>query len=130
MTNNCIFCKIAKKEIPSQIIYEDDKVIVILDKFPTTEGQSLGIVKEHVPYILDLDDETYTHVFKIAKKIAKALDKTFNPETTCIVVEGFQIDHTHIKLYPVKEKKLVLTGDTPADDEELKKIAKEIKANL
>ena len=46
--NDCIFCKIIKGEIPSKKIYEDDKVVVIMDVNPQTDGHVLVLPKEHV----------------------------------------------------------------------------------
>ena len=46
--DNCIFCKILNGEIPSKKLYEDDKVIVIMDVNPKVDGHSLVIPKEHV----------------------------------------------------------------------------------
>lgn len=127
---NCLFCKIIAGEIPSEKIYEDEKCIVIPDKFPTALGQSLVVAKKHIPYVFDLNTDDYLHLFRIAKDVALALDKTFNPERVCLLVEGFQVDHIHIKLYPVKEKKLILEGTEPANDQELKVLAKKISLNL
>jgi histidine triad (HIT) family protein len=63
----CIFCQIVEKKISSPIIYEDDSCIVIPDKFPATEGQTLVIIKKHIPYFLDLPDDLYLHILKVSK---------------------------------------------------------------
>jgi len=126
---NCIFCKIAQGKIPADKIYEDEKCIVILDKFPATEGQSLVISKEHIPYIFDLDDELYLHLFKITKKIGKAIDKSLKPERTCILVEGFDVPHTHVRIHPTYGKGLIRNGKETTS-EELKEIANKIKKSL
>ena len=57
--------------------------------------------KKEVDYAFDLEDETYLHIFMVAKKITKALDKVFDTTRTCLVVEGFEVPHVHIKLYPM-----------------------------
>jgi len=97
-----IFTKIINREIPGQFIYEDDKCVVIMDKFPVVEGQSMVISKVEVDYVFDLDDDLYAHMFAVAKKVAEATDKAFGTERTCLVVEGFEVPHVHIKLYPIK----------------------------
>ena len=76
MTNNCIFCKIKEEKIPSHKIYEDEKCFAILDKFPGTEGQTLVISNKHEPFLFDLDNETYTHIFEITKYGSKALQES------------------------------------------------------
>jgi histidine triad (HIT) family protein len=123
---NCIFCKIIKGEIPPVKIWEDKKCIVILDKFPATKGQSLVIPKKHEEYIMNLDDETYNHLFNIAKKISKALDSSLKTFRTCFVVEGFAVPHVHIRLHPCYESRLLLAGKEE-NNENLQEVAKKIK---
>lgn len=129
-----IFSKIIRREIPAQFVYEDDVCVVIMDKFPSTPGQTLVIPRQEIDYIFDLDDATYAHIFHIAKKIAKASDKALEPQRTCLAVEGFEVPHVHIKIYPVNDISQGLSpylhsGDM-ADDAELAGLAEQIKAAL
>lgn len=129
-----IFTKIINREIPGQFVYEDDICVVLMDKFPAVSGQTLVIPKQEVDYIFDLDDETYQHIFAVAKKIAQASDQAFATIRTCMAVEGFEVPHVHIRVYPfvTKEKSLgaTMTEMKEADDEELLLQAEKIKANL
>jgi len=122
-----IFTKIIKGEIPSVKVYEDDICIVIMDKFPNTEGQLLIIPKKEVDYVFDLDNETYKHLFDISKKIIKAVDQALTPYRTCLIVEGFEVPHAHIKIFPVKEAKLNTSTGPEASDEKLNELAEKIK---
>ncbi|MCA9354788.1 MAG: HIT family protein [Candidatus Kaiserbacteria bacterium] len=129
-----IFTKIINREIPSQFVYEDDVCVVVMDKFPAISGQTLVIPKVEVDYAFDLDDETYAHIFAVAKKITKASDKAFSTFRTCLVVEGFEVPHVHIKLYPMTEKQSLgaaISGTPePADDAVLAEQAEQIKTAL
>lgn len=129
-----IFSKIINREIPAQFVFEDDICVVVMDKFPSVNGQTLVIPKVEMDYAFDLDDETYAHIFQVAKKIAKASDKAFNAFRTCLVVEGFEVPHVHIKLYPIQEGaqdlSMSLRAGQMAEDENLAKLAQEIKQNL
>lgn len=125
-----IFTKIINRELPGHFLYEDEECVVILDKFPMLKGQSLVIPKQEVDYVFDLDDKTYSHIFKVAKKIAKATDKALSPDRTCLVVEGTEVPHVHIKIYPIHGKRLqpfVQIGEE-ASDEELALVATQIQA--
>ena len=97
----CIFCEIAKGEVPACKIYEDKDVLVFLDAFPCVRGQALVIPKKHIGYFVDLDDKLYSKLMLIAKKVSKAIQKTFNPVKVGIVVEGLEVPHVHVKLYPL-----------------------------
>ena len=102
--DDCIFCKIIKGEIPCYKIYEDEFSIGFLDNFPSVKGQSLVIPKKHLaPWLFDLDDEIYCKLMLAAKKVAKAIDKSFKPRKTGIMVEGLELDHVHIKIFPLSK---------------------------
>jgi Diadenosine tetraphosphate (Ap4A) hydrolase and other HIT family hydrolases len=51
--SDCIFCKIIKKEIPSQSVYENEQVIVIKDIQPAAPVHLLVIPKRHIDNICD-----------------------------------------------------------------------------
>lgn len=129
-----IFTKIINREVPGHFIYEDEYCVAILDKFPAVKGQSLVIPKKDVDYAFDLDDETYLHLFQVAKKVGKASDRALAAERTCLVVEGFDVPHVHIKIYPLQntEKALgaIMHESAEASDEELTIVATQIQAAL
>ena len=129
-----IFSKIINREIPGHFIYEDDQCAVILDKYPAVPGQCLVILKREVDYIFDLPEAEYQHLFATVKKVAHALDTTFNTERTCVVVEGFEVPHVHIKLYPMANKNEnlgdVITRVEEATDAVLTALTEKIKQHL
>ena len=55
--NDCLFCKIIKKELPSKTIYEDQLIQVIMNINPLTNGHLLVLPKKHFTNILDIDEE-------------------------------------------------------------------------
>jgi len=134
MSEKTIFEKIIDRELPAHIVYEDDVCIVIMDIFPSVPGQTIVIPKESIPYIFDLPTDTYQHILAVAKNVAKALDVVFDTSRTCVVVEGFEVPHTHIKLYPLSKEQTALTdvimSTEPADQAELLEYCTAIKAQL
>jgi histidine triad (HIT) family protein len=129
-----IFTKIINREIPGHFIYEDEFCVAIMDKFPAVKGQSLVIPKKDIDYAFDLDDDSYIHLFKIAKKIAKASDRALGAARTCLVVEGFDVPHVHVKIYPMQDTQKALGAimheGAEASDEELALVATQIIAAL
>lgn len=107
MDQNCIFCKIIHHEIPSYILYEDEKVMAILDAFPATKGHVLILCKDHYQNILECDEETLIHMTKTIQLIGKALLKTYacgmNVLSNIHEVAGQTVMHAHIHLLPVNE---------------------------
>ena len=98
--NDCIFCKIVKGEIPADKIYEDDNILVFLDLFPQCPGQALVIPKKHCDYFIKMNDQEYLELQRTAKNIASVLERTFQPLRVCLVIEGFDVPHVHVKLFP------------------------------
>lgn len=125
-----IFTKIIKRDVPAEVLYEDEKVIVILDRFPNTAGQTLVITKTQTPYLFALDEEPYLYLMRIAKHIASALDATYHPLRTCMIVEGFEVPHVHIRLYPIQKGPLSLASGDMASDETLRAEGERIRPHI
>jgi len=76
---DCIFCKIIKKQIPSSLVFEDDKILAFNDISPKAPVHILVIPKQHVAGIAELSDTAIvSDLFALMKKLAveKGLDKT------------------------------------------------------
>ncbi|MBI2629661.1 HIT domain-containing protein [Candidatus Pacearchaeota archaeon] len=100
--SECIFCKIARGEIPCAKIWEDEKYLAFLDINPNTRGMTLVIPKKHFDsYAIDMNDKDYSELFLAAKNVAKLLDKKLKVKRTAIVLEGLGVNHVHVKLYPI-----------------------------
>jgi histidine triad (HIT) family protein len=98
-----IFTKIINREIPAEILWENENIIVLMDAFPHVDGQVLVIPKVQVDKFYDLDDQYYTELFQISKFVAKNLETVFGKTRVALIVEGFEVPHVHVKLYPVNE---------------------------
>ena len=82
----CIFCHIAKGDVPAKKVYEDDKVVAILDINPAKPGHILLITKEHAQIMPQLSDEVIAHVGMIAKQLSHALIRGLTVEGTSIFI--------------------------------------------
>ncbi|MEG2283578.1 MAG: HIT family protein [Bacilli bacterium] len=101
--NDCLFCKIIKKEIPSFILYEDEIVIVFLDIKPSTNGDCLLVPKKHFDTIDKLDDNLLLHIHQVIIKMKTLLEDRLNCDGFTIAQNngyGQEIKHFHIHLTP------------------------------
>lgn len=101
--NDCIFCKIVNGEIPSKKIYEDDKVIVIMDVNPMVDGHVLVIPKEHYTDFASLDDNISNHIHMVAKEIIPELMSKLGAKGLTQAVnygESQVVKHFHLHLLP------------------------------
>ena len=99
----CLFCKIVKGEIPSYKLYEDDKVIVIMDAYPNVDGHTLIIPKEHYDTFMDLPTELVTHINDIAKKYTNHIMERLNSKGLTVLVnygDSQKVKHYHMHLLP------------------------------
>lgn len=102
---NCVFCKIAKGEIPSATLYEDEEFRVILDLGPANKGHALILPKAHYENLYDLPDEIAAHAMILAKKIATKMKGILNCDGYNLVqnngeAAGQTVFHFHMHLIP------------------------------
>lgn len=101
----CLFCKIAAKEIPAEIVYEDDDAVGFLDAHPIAPGHTLVIPRRHVATLRDLPEELVGPVFRAVGRIARMLVRALAPDGISYginegAVTGQTIEHLHIHLAP------------------------------
>jgi histidine triad (HIT) family protein len=101
---DCVFCKIIKKEIPSDsVIYENDDAIALLDINPIAPGHALVIPKVHAENVLNLPDGKIDGVFAAVKKVSEMLQKSLNPDGFTYGINdriGQTVWHLHILIIP------------------------------
>lgn len=131
--DNCIFCKLANGDIPTNSIYEDDDFKVILDASPATKGHSLIIPKSHYKDIYEIEEELAGKAFKLAKKLTISMTDKLGCEGFNILqnnkeVAGQTVFHFHMHLIPrYKEGKSILTwGHEEFTPEEMEDICKSL----
>jgi len=100
---DCIFCKIANKEIPSQIIAESENSIAFMDASPLTKGHSLVIPKNHHEKVQNMPKDENADLFETVRKVLSRVDKITG--ATLLAVHngkesGQEIPHVHVHLIP------------------------------
>ena len=100
----CLFCKMIKGEVPTNTIYEDDKIKVFLDINPVTNGHMLVIPKTHHETIMDIDPSTISYMAEIIqKKLYPLLQEKLNVKGLTMMQNnnyGQEVPHFHIHLIP------------------------------
>ncbi len=97
-----IFTKIINREIPGEIIAEDDNHIAFLDIMPLVRGHVLVVPKQEVDYIFNMEPEALSALHLFAQKVSKAMDKTLKCTRIGVAVIGLEVPHVHIHLVPLK----------------------------
>lgn len=131
---DCIFCKIIAGELPAYVPYEDDLLMVIMDRFPASPGHLLIIPKRHTPDIYGLTLEESAAVMPLAQKLAKKIRTELNPVGLNILQNngkdaGQTVFHYHLQLIPRYANDGVKLGASSSDPplEELAKMADRLR---
>ena len=136
---DCIFCKIAKGEIDSVKIWEDEKILAFLDVNPLTKGHSLIIPKNHFENVFDIEPEILKEIIVLAKNLAGQVKNNLGAEGVNLINASGRaaeqsVFHFHLHIVPRYENDGLnmnnwwQTKTKKANIEELKKLAEEIKS--
>lgn len=100
-----IFTKIARGEIPSYKVAENEAFYAFLDINPMTEGHTLVIPKNvEDDYMFHLDEDVYQGLWAFARKVAKAVGAAVPCKRVGVAVLGMEVPHTHIHLIPLQSE--------------------------
>lgn len=138
IADRCIFCKIVQKIIPNAIVYENEKFLLFMDKYPINHGHSLLVPKQHYNTILDMPTQLVGEMYALIPQLAKAI-------ITVIDSDGFNINqnngrsanqivpHVHVHIVPRYSKEKI-KGQWPsrqiAKIEDLRKLAGKISEKI
>ena len=100
-----IFTRIAKGEIPSFKVAENEEYYAFLDINPLAKGHTLVIPKNvEDDYVFNLDQKTYEGLWAFARKVAVALKAAVPCKRIGVAVLGMEVPHTHIHLVPLQSE--------------------------
>lgn len=105
MSNNCVFCKIIRGEIPCRKVYENEHCIVILDTAEDVDGHMLALPKKHVKNILDCDEKTLHELTDTVKLVSEHLVDHCGYDGVNLLnanneSAGQSVPHFHIHMIP------------------------------
>jgi histidine triad (HIT) family protein len=102
---DCIFCKIIKKQVPASVLLETEDTLAFLDIRPLNMGHTLIIPKNHYAEIFDIPENELCQVYKIAKQMAVAVKKATMADGITVIQQngraaGQDIFHLHVHVVP------------------------------
>lgn len=105
---NCLFCKIVKGDIPSNKVYEDEKILAFRDIAPMAPTHILVIPKCHIGSVAEVNAENaelVAHIFTVIPKIAEAEGLTggFRVVSNCGPDAGQTVHHLHFHILGGKQ---------------------------
>ena len=95
-----IFSRIIEGDIPGHVVWSDEVCAAFLDIEPLTPGHALVVPRAEVDHWLDLDADTVAHLMTVAATIGRAQQQVFDSERVGIIVQGFEVPHAHVHVFP------------------------------
>ena len=135
--DNCIFCKLANGDIPTNTIYEDADFRVILDASPATKGHALILPKQHYANMFEIDDEVLAKAAKLAKKVITHEKEVLGCDGYNVLqnngeAAGQTVFHFHMHIIPRIKGDTVNVGWVPgtADNDTIASIVEKVTPYL
>jgi histidine triad (HIT) family protein len=126
---DCVFCKIIRKEIPAFVVYEDENFLAFLDINPQSPGHCQVIPKKHYRWVWDVPN--IGKYFEVVAKIALAQRKAFQTDWIISKIVGDEVEHAHIWVFPgIKEGDTTSLKLRGASKKDFEANAKKIRENL
>ena len=97
-----VFCRISRGEERAHFAYSDDRVIVIMDRYPLSRGQVLVIPREHFTFFYEMPEGLIHHFYSVASAAGRAIKDNFSPEAVVMLARGLRIPHYHLMLIPAR----------------------------
>ena len=133
---NCIFCKLANGDIPTNTVYEDEEFRVILDASPATRGHALILPKQHYANLYEIDENVAADSMKLAKKLAIHMKKVLGWDGVNVLQNNEETAgqtgfHFHVHVIPryqgVKNDDINQWTHEDFSENEMKKILDTVK---
>lgn len=100
--SDTIFDKIVRGEMDAYRVWEDDKHLAFLTRYPNTPGLTIVVPKTNLSdYVFDMNSVEYLELMQATKKVANILEKAFDTPRIALVFEGTGVAYVHAKLYPL-----------------------------
>ncbi|OZI69744.1 HIT family protein [Bordetella genomosp. 2] len=101
MSDTCLFCRIARHQIPAHVVHEDDELLAFLDIQPVRPGHVLVIPKQHYPYFEDLPAELAGRILALGQQLAHVMKALYRVERVGFMFTGIHVAHAHAHLVPM-----------------------------
>jgi histidine triad (HIT) family protein len=102
---NCLFCKIVARELPAQIVAEDDLTVAFMDINPATRGHALVVPRNHTPNVLEADPEDLGATIGAAQRLARLVTERLGADgvnllNSCGSAAWQTVFHLHVHVIP------------------------------
>jgi histidine triad (HIT) family protein len=132
MTVATIFTRIIEGELPAHFVHQDDTCVAFLSINPLKDGHTLVVPRREIDHWLDLDESTRDHLFAVAQRIGRSIQRVYRPEKVGLMLAGLEVPHVHVHVVPIWGVNDLdfANAATHVDQEALAREAEKIRAAL
>ncbi|RKQ36676.1 HIT family protein [Kocuria tytonis] len=95
-----VFTRIIEGELPGRFVWADERCVGFLSIQPLAQGHVLVVPREEIDAWVDLPSELAVHLMRVSQSIGKAIDAAYRPKRVGLMIQGFEVPHTHLHVWP------------------------------
>ncbi len=132
MVEDCIFCKIIRKEADATVVYEGPETIAFLDISPLNHGHTLVVPKLHYPTMMEMPPEEVGKLFTVVAKLIKGVQKATSADGISIgqsngKAASQEVFHVHVHIIPRYNHEMMFPERKKAKRQELEEVGRKIR---
>jgi len=101
MTHDCLFCRIARGELPAHVVHQDDEVMAFLDLHPIRPGHTLVIPRTHHVWFEDIPAPLSLRVMEVSQMLSRRMKGLYGVERVAMFFTGIHVPHAHAHVVPM-----------------------------
>ncbi len=138
----CLFCRIAHKQVPSTAVHESDNVYAFLDICPIRPGHTQIVPRQHFAYYEDLPPDIASEIVHVGQRLARAMKVLYPVKRVAFLFTGGDVAHAHAHVLPmvspvditsrryIVEEKVSFKALPRASEEELSGVAASLRGEM
>ncbi|RLY94644.1 HIT family protein [Kocuria tytonicola] len=95
-----VFTRIIEGELPGRFVWADEQCVGFLSIQPLAQGHVLVVPRQEVDAWVDLPVALAQHLMTVSRSIGRAVDAAFQPKRVGLMIQGFEVPHTHLHVWP------------------------------
>jgi histidine triad (HIT) family protein len=107
---DCLFCRIARHDVPAVVLYEDADVMAFLDRTPIRPAHTQVIPKIHLPTFEELPEQLASKLLHTGQQLARRMKDVYEVERVAFLFTGGDVPHAHAHVIPMHEKTDITSG--------------------
>ena len=104
MHDDCLFCRIGRRELPAHLVHEDDHIMAFLDLHPIRPGHSLIIPRHHHVWFEDLPLDLASRITECGQILARRMKQLYGVERVGFFYTGIHVAHAHAHVVPMHDR--------------------------